>query len=122
MARLQNSLCGRRGRVSNCSDSWICFFFFSLEVTLSLCLHNIPELAKRYKVYAVDLLGFGWSEKARIDYDALIWRDQIVDFLKEIVKQPAVLVENSVGGFTTLLAAAALPDQVKGVSLLNSAG
>ncbi|XP_059293172.1 pheophytinase, chloroplastic-like [Lycium ferocissimum] len=84
--------------------------------------YNIPQLAKRYKVYAVDLLGFGCSEKARIDYDALIWRDQVVDFLKEIVKQPSVLVGNSLGGFTTLLAAAALPDQVKGVSLLNSAG
>lgn len=29
---------------------------------------------------------------------------------------------NSLGGFTTLLAAAALPEQVKGVSLINSAG
>ncbi|XP_049383019.1 pheophytinase, chloroplastic-like [Solanum stenotomum] len=84
--------------------------------------YNIPELAKRYKVYALDLLGFGWSEKPLIDYDALIWRDQVVDFLNEIVKQPAVLVGNSLGGFTTLLAAAALPDQVRGVSLLNSAG
>ncbi|CAN4080084.1 unnamed protein product [Withania somnifera] len=84
--------------------------------------YNIPELSKRYRVYALDLLGFGWSEKARIDYDALIWRDQVVDFLKEIVKQPAVLVGNSLGGFTALLAAAALPDQVKGISLLNSAG
>lgn len=56
--------------------------------------YNISELAKRYKVYALDLLGFGWSEKTLIDYDALLWRDQVVDFLKEIVKQPAVLVGN----------------------------
>lgn len=34
MAKLQNSLCGERGRVSNSFDSWICFFFFSLEVIL----------------------------------------------------------------------------------------
>lgn len=56
--------------------------------------YNIPELAKSYKVYAIDLLGFGWSEKALIDYDALVWRDQVVDFVKEIVKEPAVLVGN----------------------------
>lgn len=56
--------------------------------------YNIPELAKHYKVYALDLLGFGWSEKALIDYDALVWRDQVVDFLKEIVKEPAILVGN----------------------------
>lgn len=58
------------------------------------CRYNIPELAKRYKVYAIDLLGFGWSEKAIIEYDAVIWRDQVSDFMKEIVKEPAVLVGN----------------------------
>ncbi|PRQ39265.1 putative soluble epoxide hydrolase [Rosa chinensis] len=58
---------------------------------------NIPELAKKYKVYAIDLLGFGWSEKALVEYDAMIWKDQVVDFLKEIVKEPTVL--GSVLGF-----------------------
>ncbi|KAL0344241.1 UNVERIFIED_CONTAM: Pheophytinase, chloroplastic [Sesamum angustifolium] len=84
--------------------------------------YNIPVLAKNYKVYAVDLLGFGWSEKALIEYDALVWRDQVVDFMKEIVKEPAVLVGNSLGGFTALVSAASLQDQVKGVVLLNTAG
>lgn len=56
--------------------------------------YNIPELAKNYKVYAIDLLGFGWSEKALIEYDALVWRDQVVDFMKEIVQEPAILVGN----------------------------
>lgn len=45
-------------------------------------------------MYALDLLGFGWSEKALIDYDALVWRDQVVDFMKEVVKEPAILVGN----------------------------
>ncbi|GAV60014.1 Abhydrolase_6 domain-containing protein [Cephalotus follicularis] len=84
--------------------------------------YNIPELAKRYKVYAVDLIGFGWSEKAIIEYDAMVWRDQVVDFLKEIVREPAVLVGNSLGGFTALVTAVGLPEQVVGVALLNSAG
>ncbi|CAI9783961.1 unnamed protein product [Fraxinus pennsylvanica] len=38
--------------------------------------YNISELAEKYKVYALDLLGFGWSEKALIEYDALVWRDE----------------------------------------------
>ncbi|KAL2902081.1 Pheophytinase chloroplastic [Bienertia sinuspersici] len=75
--------------------------------------YNIPELAKKYKVYAIDLLGFGWSEKALIDYDAIIWRDQV---------EPAVVVGNSLGGFTALATAATLPEKVVGVVLLNSAG
>eukprot|EP00262_Sarcandra_glabra_P011141 TRINITY_DN26863_c0_g1_i1.p1 TRINITY_DN26863_c0_g1~~TRINITY_DN26863_c0_g1_i1.p1 ORF type:complete len:375 (+),score=50.53 TRINITY_DN26863_c0_g1_i1:143-1267(+) len=84
--------------------------------------YNIPELAKKYKVYALDLLGFGWSEKAIIEYDAMVWRDQVTDFLKEIVKEPVILVGNSLGGFTALVTAAELPEQVLGVALLNSAG
>lgn len=84
--------------------------------------YNIPELAKKHKVYALDLLGFGWSDKALVDYDAMVWRDQVVDFMKEIVKEPAVLVGNSLGGFTALIAAAGLPESVTGVVLLNSAG
>ncbi|GAA0149353.1 hypothetical protein Leryth_002525 [Lithospermum erythrorhizon] len=84
--------------------------------------YNIPELAKKYKVYALDLLGFGWSEKALIDYDALVWRDQVMDFVKEIVKEPTILVGNSLGGFTALVAASEMADKVTGVVLLNSAG
>ncbi|EOA16975.1 hypothetical protein CARUB_v10005202mg [Capsella rubella] len=84
--------------------------------------YNIPELAKKYKVYALDLLGFGWSDKALIDYDAMVWTDQVIDFMKEIVKEPAVVVGNSLGGFTALTVAVGLPEQVTGVALLNSAG
>ncbi|CAI0462065.1 unnamed protein product [Linum tenue] len=84
--------------------------------------YNIPELAKMHKVYAIDLLGFGWSDKALVDYDAMVWRDQIVDFMKQIVKEPAVLVGNSLGGFTALVSAVGLPEQVVGLVLLNSAG
>nr|BAH19982.1 AT4G36530 [Arabidopsis thaliana] len=84
--------------------------------------YNIPELAKKYKVYALDLLGFGWSDKALIEYDAMVWTDQVIDFMKEVVKEPAVVVGNSLGGFTALSVAVGLPEQVTGVALLNSAG
>uniref|UniRef100_A0A0D9VJZ7 AB hydrolase-1 domain-containing protein n=1 Tax=Leersia perrieri TaxID=77586 RepID=A0A0D9VJZ7_9ORYZ len=84
--------------------------------------YNIPELAKKYKVYAVDLLGFGWSEKALVEYETTIWMEQVRDFLREVVKDPAVVVGNSLGGFTTLFTATEAPELVRGVVLLNSAG
>lgn len=58
------------------------------------CRYNIPELAKTHTVYAVDLLGFGLSEKALIEYDADVWRDQVADFVREVVGKPAVLAGN----------------------------
>lgn len=78
--------------LQNIFSSLISIFYDDL--LLVLYRYNIPELSKRYKVYAVDLLGFGWSEKALVEYDALVWRDEVVDFLKEIVKEPAVVVGN----------------------------
>ena len=50
---------------------------------MRFCRYNIPELAKKHKVYALDLLGFGWSDKALVDYNAALWRDQVADFIRE---------------------------------------
>jgi len=86
--------------------------------------YNLPELAKDYHVFAFCKLGFGLSDKPIIDYSAEIWRDQAADFLKVVVKKPAVLAGNSLGGFTALYTAATddVKDLVKGVVLMNGAG
>ena len=86
--------------------------------------YNIPDLAKDYHVFAFCKLGFGLSSKPVQEYAAEVWRDQAVDFLKEVVQKPAVLAGNSLGGFTSLYAAATdeAKSMVKGVVLLNGAG
>ena len=48
--------------------------------------YNIPVLARDYHVYAIDLLGFGLSDKPIIDYSAELWRDQALAFIKEVVR------------------------------------
>ncbi len=85
---------------------------------------NLPVLARDYHVFAFCKLGFGLSDKPITDYSAEIWRDQTVDFLKEVVQKPAVLAGNSLGGFTSLYTAATeeIKPFVRGVVLLNSAG
>lgn len=83
---------------------------------------NVPALAKRHRVYAIDLLGFGWSDKALVDYEPGLWRDQLSDFLEEVVKEPATIAGNSVGGYAVLNVAANRPKLVKGLILLNAAG
>lgn len=85
--------------------------------------YNIPEIAKKYRVFAVDLLGFGLSEKVVTDYSgAYLWSDQMAAFLREIVAEPAVIVGNSLGGFVSFATAARHPDLVRGVVGLNAAG
>eukprot|EP00667_Euglena_gracilis_P001527 EG_transcript_1528 len=85
--------------------------------------YNIPALAATgHPVYALDLLGFGLSEKPLVEYQSNVWRDQVADFVCDIVGEPAVLVGNSIGGYTVLSAAAQYPQVAKAVVLLNAAG
>eukprot|EP00803_Ostreobium_quekettii_P003726 evm.model.scf_517.6 EVM.evm.TU.scf_517.6 scf_517:47373-49406(-) len=75
------------------------------------------------QVYAVDLLGFGDSTKAPVDYSMELWRDLILDFQQQFIEKPVVLVGNSVGSLATLMAAASLPEgALRGTVLLNCAG
>jgi len=84
---------------------------------------NIPELAKKHRVYAPCLLGYGWSEKAETDFSTALWGKQVGDFLRNHVGEKAVLVGNSIGGVCALYAAAEdAPEYVAGVALLNAAG
>lgn len=83
----------------------------------------LPELARKYKVYAIDLLGFGGSDKPVMDYEMEVWSAQIQDFLGEFVQsRPAILVGNSIGSLVGLMVAAESPAMVKSLVLLNCAG
>lgn len=83
----------------------------------------IPELAKTHKVYALDLLGFGESEKPLIDYTMDVWAEQIQDFMTEMMQQqPAILVGNSIGSLAVMMVSASQKDAVRGIVLLNCAG
>lgn len=84
---------------------------------------NIPALAQSCRVYAIDLIGFGGSAKPSpgqpIDYTFETWGQQIVDFCREVVGAPAVLIGNSVGCIAAMQAAVIAPEQVVSVALLN---
>ena len=83
---------------------------------------NIAQLREHYQVWAIDLLGFGRSAKPNLEYSGNLWREQLHDFIKEVVKQPVVLAGNSLGGYAALCVAAQCPDATSGLVLINSAG
>ncbi len=95
---------------------------------------NIVELiSSGYDVHAIDLLGFGASEKPyEYQYTMEGWRDLLVSYLKEKVipsstSEGVVIVGNSIGSLASLLTAKELVDEsldekLKGVVLLNCAG
>jgi len=83
---------------------------------------NITGLCHDFEVFAIDLLGFGRSAKPKLEYSGDLWRDQLNDFITEVIGQKAVLAGNSLGGYSSLCVAAQRPDAAAGLVLLNSAG
>lgn len=81
--------------------------------------HNVSIMSQHHTVYALDLLGFGASEKATAPYNVTLWIEQVHDFWQTFVQEPVVLIGNSIGSLVCLAAAAAYPEMVKSVVMLN---
>ena len=84
---------------------------------------NIPVLSSKFEVHAIDLLGFGKSPKpVDVEYSGSLWKDQVVAYVKEVIKKPTFIVGNSLGGYAALAGGVALDELCAGVILLNAAG
>lgn len=55
---------------------------------------NILSLSESYRVYAIDMLGFGFSDKPRITYTSYIYALLINDFIDEIIGKPVAVAAN----------------------------
>jgi pimeloyl-ACP methyl ester carboxylesterase len=80
---------------------------------------NLPALAQHHTVYALDLLGFGASAKVTAPYGVEFWVEQVYDFWRTFVRQPVILVGNSIGSLICLAVAAQHPDMICGAVMLN---
>ncbi|MCM1981808.1 alpha/beta fold hydrolase [Lyngbya confervoides] len=83
---------------------------------------NIEVLSRSCRVWAIDLLGFGRSQKPRVGYTAQLWVDQLRQFCQEIVGEPIYVVGNSLGAYVALCLGVDHADQVEGLVLINCAG
>lgn len=84
---------------------------------------NIPILAEQgYRVFALDLLGFGASDKPPIDYTLELWQQQIKDFWSAHINEPTVFIGNSIGGLISLMLMTNCPEITAGGVLINCAG
>ena len=78
--------------------------------------HCAPLLAHQgWRVYSLDLLGFGQSAQPARPMDNRLWALQVCAFLDQVVQGPAVVIGNSLGGLTALTAAVLAPNRVRAV-------
>jgi pimeloyl-ACP methyl ester carboxylesterase len=83
---------------------------------------NLPVLAQGFRVYAVDLIGFGSSAQPKpsdLPYTFETWGQQIADFVREVVGDRAILVGNSIGAVVAMQAAIYAPDLITKTVLIN---
>jgi pimeloyl-ACP methyl ester carboxylesterase len=83
----------------------------------------LPLLAAENKTWAVDLLGFGFTERlAGIPFSPAAIKTHLYYFWKTIVNEPAILVGASMGGAAAIDFTLAYPQSVKKLVLIDSAG
>lgn len=86
---------------------------------------TLPAFTKRVRAIAVDLVGFGRSDKpdpANFTYSQAARTRQLIDFIEALGLEKVSIVGNSMGGCTALGVAIERPDLLDNLVLMGSAG
>ena len=73
-----------------------------------------PLLARQHRVYALDLAGFGYSERVGT-FSLAAWSDQLRAFLRELSIEQPILVGHSLGAGVVAEVARQNPELVRGI-------
>lgn len=85
----------------------------------------IPQYAKRFRVLAVDMIGFGVSERPdpkTYSYGQTNRNNHMAEFVEKVAGGSAYLIGNSMGGATALGVTIRRPDLVRKLVLMGAAG
>ncbi len=94
-----------------------------LASNLGFWRYNIPALAEHYRVIAIDLPGYGRSEKsAEYDYSLSFQAATIRDLIDELGLEHVTLVGQSMGGQIAMITALQYPEAVDRLVLVDPAG
>jgi pimeloyl-ACP methyl ester carboxylesterase len=84
---------------------------------------NFDDLAKDFRVYALDLLGFGFSDKpAGASYSADLYVELITDFIREVSGFPANVIASSLGAAYAIRVADEHPELIDSMILNGPTG
>jgi len=83
---------------------------------------TIPELAKHYRVIAVDLPGYGKSDKGFYPYTLPFYAQVLTEMLDALKIEKATFVGHSMGGQIAMVTALLYPEHVDKLVLVSPAG
>lgn len=88
---------------------------------LEAYMRNILPLAERYRVFAIDMVGHGFSDKPDHDYEIAHYARHLADFMDAVGIERAHLSGESLGGWVAARFAMDHPERVDRL-VLNTAG
>jgi pimeloyl-ACP methyl ester carboxylesterase len=91
----------------------------TLRTQLDIFQKVVPELSRRFRVYAMDYPGHGYSDIPRADYTVEFFVRSVAGFLDRLNIENAVLAGESIGGTIALLLAARKNERVRAVVAIN---
>jgi pimeloyl-ACP methyl ester carboxylesterase len=83
---------------------------------------NIDALARCFKVYALDLWGWGYSTRDPLDYGYQLYADQVLSFMDKLGISSASLIGQSMGSGTAILFCVQHRQRVNKLVLVAAAG
>jgi pimeloyl-ACP methyl ester carboxylesterase len=110
---------GLRIRYIVAGDGPALVLLHTLRTQLDMFQKVVPELARHFRVYALDYPGHGYSDIPRADYTADFFVSTVARFLEQLDIKDAILVGESIGGSIALLLAARHNPRVQRVIAIN---
>jgi len=80
---------------------------------------QVDVLAQNYAVYALDIIGYGYSDRPKIEYTPETYTHFLRDFMDGLEMERATLIGNSMGGGIAWAVAALFPERVKRLVLID---
>jgi pimeloyl-ACP methyl ester carboxylesterase len=113
---------GQTVHYRTCGSGEPLIFIHGLSGSSQWWKYNIPELAEHYKIYLIDLPGFG-SMRTLLRKISLNEVDEwIIKLLNALDIQKAHFIGHSMGGYLCIQIAANYPERVKKLVLVSSVG
>lgn len=81
----------------------------------------VNKLAKEHKVYTIDLLGCGRSDKPKLSYNSFLYVQLITDFIKDVIKEPTDVIATGKSVSPVVMSAKLKEEAFDRIILINPA-
>jgi len=113
---------GYRIRHQEKGEGFPLLLIHGLGASLEWWQFNVDSLSRKYRVIALDFLGFGYSTKVLREYSLTYTSEFLISFLDALKIDKASLIGNSMGGLISLSTAIQYPERIEKLVLVDNAG